>query len=88
MTLSVSVDSENPNEVRDAPQRRPLTQREMLIARLVASGRTNRRIAEHLGLSVRTIDAHISRIYKKVRIHTRAELSVLVASASLASRSE
>ncbi|MBK0297129.1 helix-turn-helix transcriptional regulator, partial [Bacillus sp. S34] len=40
----------------------PLTNREYEVAKLAADGLSNRRIAESLGLSVRTIDAHLSRV--------------------------
>jgi DNA-binding CsgD family transcriptional regulator len=56
----------------------PLTKREYEVARLAAQGFSNRRIAEHLGLSVRTIDAHMSRVFAKWDLHARSELADLV----------
>jgi DNA-binding NarL/FixJ family response regulator len=38
----------------------------------VASGRTNRQIAEELFLSVRTIDRHVARIFEKLDVSSRA----------------
>ena len=40
--------------------------------RLVATGRSNRRIAEELVLSERTVDRHVSNIFAKLRVSTRA----------------
>jgi ATP/maltotriose-dependent transcriptional regulator MalT len=53
----------------------PLTAREREIAELVASGRTNREIAEELVLSPRTIEAHLRSIYTKLEVRSRVELT-------------
>jgi DNA-binding CsgD family transcriptional regulator len=55
-----------------------LTAREMEIARLVRDGRTNRQIARVLGLSTKTVEAHLSRIFAKLSIPSRTVLAVLV----------
>ncbi|WIB43330.1 LuxR C-terminal-related transcriptional regulator [Curtobacterium sp. MCLR17_058] len=56
----------------------PLTKREYEVAELAAQGLSNRRIAESLGLSTRTIDAHLSRVFAKWDLHARSELSELL----------
>ena len=53
----------------------PLTAREHEIAELVATGRTNREIAEQLVLSPRTIEAHLRSIYAKLAVRSRVELT-------------
>lgn len=58
--------------------RPPLTNREHEVAELAASGLSNRRIAETLGLSVRTIDAHMSRVFAKWDVHARSELAEML----------
>ncbi|MCA5923714.1 LuxR C-terminal-related transcriptional regulator [Curtobacterium oceanosedimentum] len=55
-----------------------LTKREYEVAELAAQGLSNRRIAEVLGLSTRTIDAHLSRVFTKWDLHARSELSGLI----------
>jgi DNA-binding NarL/FixJ family response regulator len=50
----------------------------MEIARLVRDGRTNRQIARALGLSTKTVEAHLSRIFAKLSIPSRTVLAVLV----------
>ncbi|WP_439693735.1 helix-turn-helix transcriptional regulator [Curtobacterium sp. SP.BCo] len=55
-----------------------LTNREYEVAKLASEGLSNRRIAETLGLSVRTIDAHLSRVFTKWDLHARAELAELL----------
>ncbi|WP_405059102.1 LuxR C-terminal-related transcriptional regulator [Kribbella sp. NBC_01505] len=62
--------------------RAPLTQREWQIAELVADGYTNRRIAEMLLLSGRTVERHLSRIFTKLDITTRVTLAALVVQAN------
>ena len=49
-----------------------LSAREAEILRLVAAGLTNRAIAEALTISERTVDRHVSNIYTKLDVSTRA----------------
>jgi DNA-binding CsgD family transcriptional regulator len=49
-----------------------LTPRELQVLRLVASGKTNRAIAVELSLSEKTIDRHVSNIFNKIDVPTRA----------------
>jgi DNA-binding CsgD family transcriptional regulator len=49
-----------------------LTQRELQVLRLVASGATNKSIAADLVLSERTVDRHVSNIFAKLRLSSRA----------------
>ena len=48
-----------------------LTEREREVALLAARGRTSPEIAEALFLSVRTVDTHLSRVYRKLMIEGR-----------------
>ena len=38
----------------------------------VAAGQTNREIADDLGISERTVDRHVSNLYAKLGVSTRA----------------
>jgi DNA-binding CsgD family transcriptional regulator len=49
-----------------------LTPRELQVLRLVATGKTNRMIAEQLKLSEKTIDRHVSNIFNKIDVASRA----------------
>jgi DNA-binding NarL/FixJ family response regulator len=53
----------------------PLTKREEEVARLVAEGATNREIARLLFLSPKTVERHVSNVFKKVGVRNRAELA-------------
>lgn len=57
---------------REAPA--GLTTRETEIMRLIASGRTNKEIAEELGLSAHTVHRHRANIMRKLNMHRTAEL--------------
>jgi DNA-binding CsgD family transcriptional regulator len=52
-----------------------LTATERRVAGLIAAGATNRDAAAELFVSVRTIETHVASIYRKLGVHTRAELA-------------
>jgi DNA-binding CsgD family transcriptional regulator len=56
-----------------------LTAAELRIARLVADGRRNQEIGQALFMSVRSVEAHLTRTYRKLGIRSRSELARLVA---------
>ena len=51
-----------------------LTQREQEVLALVVSGRKNKQIAEELGISVKTVEAHRARAMEKMEVSSVAEL--------------
>lgn len=57
-----------------------LTPHELQIARLVAYGMTNREVAAKLFLSPKTIEYHLSAIYRKLDLRSRTQLAKLLAS--------
>jgi DNA-binding CsgD family transcriptional regulator/tetratricopeptide (TPR) repeat protein len=57
-----------------------LTAHELQIARLVAYGMTNREVAAKLFLSPKTIEYHLSQIYRKLDLRSRTQLASLMAS--------
>jgi DNA-binding NarL/FixJ family response regulator len=50
----------------------PLTARELHVLRLVAEGKTNKAIAAELSLSGKTVDRHVSNIFTKLDVPSRA----------------
>jgi DNA-binding CsgD family transcriptional regulator len=59
-----------------------LTAAEAQVAELVASGRTNKEVAAALYTSVATVEAHLTRIYRKLGLRSRSELARQMAQGS------
>jgi DNA-binding CsgD family transcriptional regulator len=55
-----------------------LTAREIDVARLVASGVSNREAARTLSLSESTVKTHLKRVYAKLGVRTRTHLALLI----------
>ena len=52
-----------------------LTAQEQAVARLVAVGMSNRQVAAELFVSIKTVQFHLTHIYAKLGISSRAELA-------------
>jgi DNA-binding NarL/FixJ family response regulator len=68
--------------MQDTPDYR-LTRRDKDILSLVAQGSTNREIAELLELGDKTVRNYVSRLYRKLAIQNRAQISPFLADAEL-----
>ncbi|MCL7452479.1 MAG: LuxR C-terminal-related transcriptional regulator [Anaerolineae bacterium] len=53
-----------------------ITPREVEVLRLVAAGHSNRAIAEQLVISVWTVKSHLTKIYRKLDVTSRAQAAV------------
>ncbi|GAA1850191.1 hypothetical protein GCM10009836_32480 [Pseudonocardia ailaonensis] len=60
-----------------------LSSRELEVVRLVADGRSNREIGELLFISEKTAGRHLSNIFTKLGVHTRAEAARIAAEQGL-----
>jgi LuxR family maltose regulon positive regulatory protein len=66
---------------RDAPSPTPpptelpeaLSERELEVLQLIASGKSNRRIASELFVSVGTVKTHVNNLYRKLDSHSRTQ---------------
>ena len=67
------ADSQRPTPM--APIGETLTAQELQVAAIAANGNTNREIAGQLFLSVKTIEMHLSRVYRKLNVRSRTELA-------------
>jgi DNA-binding CsgD family transcriptional regulator len=74
--LGAALDVERLDRAAAAAGRRtpdgPLSEREIEVLRLVAAGRTNREVAAALTISERTVDRHVSNIFTKLDVSSRA----------------
>ena len=59
-----------------------LTETERLVAQLAASGLSNKEVADRTFLAVKTVEANLARVYRKLGIRSRAELGARMGSAS------
>jgi DNA-binding CsgD family transcriptional regulator len=59
---------------RDQTAAERLTPQELQVALLVSDGLTNRDVAARLFLSQKTVEFHLTHIYRKLDIHSRSEL--------------
>ena len=75
------------DELRRASPRprrdRKLTSAEEQVAALVVQGHTNREVAAQLFTTISTVEAHLTRIYRKLGIRSRAQLMRAVADGTL-----
>jgi DNA-binding NarL/FixJ family response regulator len=55
-----------------------LSEREIQVARQVASGASNREIASQLSISERTVKAHLTSIFEKLGLRDRLQLSLKI----------
>ena len=61
-------------EPQTGPALAGLTPAEQRVARLVATGRTNRQVAAELYVSVKTVEFHLGHIFDKLGIRSRKDL--------------
>jgi DNA-binding CsgD family transcriptional regulator len=61
------------------PARSDLTETERRVARAAATGRTVRQVGDELFISPKTVEANLTRVYRKLGIGGRAELAAWVA---------
>ncbi len=55
-----------------------LTEREQAVAMAVASGASNKEIAGRLGITERTVKAHLSAAFEKLNVRDRLQLTLLI----------
>jgi DNA-binding CsgD family transcriptional regulator len=59
-----------------------LTPAQSRVAEMAVAGATNREIAQALYMSERSVEAHLTKVYRELGIRSRAQLSGALAAAS------
>jgi HD-GYP domain-containing protein (c-di-GMP phosphodiesterase class II) len=59
-----------------APTTHGLSERELDVSRLLARGKTNKEIADLLGISTRTVHNHVAHIFDKLGVHSRSGAAI------------
>jgi DNA-binding CsgD family transcriptional regulator len=54
-----------------------MTKSELAVAQLVATGLTNREIAERLFVSPHTVNTHLRQVFAKLEVNSRVDLTRL-----------
>jgi DNA-binding NarL/FixJ family response regulator len=70
----VAMEEAGPEKPGEADPYEALTDREKQVLKLVAEGRSNKEVAELLGISVKTAMSHREHVMEKLGVHNRTEL--------------
>jgi DNA-binding CsgD family transcriptional regulator/AraC-like DNA-binding protein len=70
-----TLDAAAAGSLADAGSRRVLTDCELRVAELAAQGRSNKEISRQAFITVSTVEQHLTKVYRKLRIRGRSELS-------------
>ena len=70
--LGAAIDARAPGRSPSPGARHGLTPRELQVLRRLATGESNKAIAARLGVSPRTVDRHVSNLFTKLHVSSRA----------------
>lgn len=65
-----------------------LTKQEQQVLARVARGQSNARIAQELYVSIRTVESHLYRLFKKLKVTSRTEAAIYAFHSNLVSNPE
>jgi FixJ family two-component response regulator len=88
LALAVEQRSLQARQAEIATRLALLTPREHEVMEMVADGRSNKEIANALGVSAKTVEAHRARVMEKTGARSLAELVRMVLTANLADEDE
>jgi len=62
----------------DSKKLAKLSARELEVAKMIKAGEKNKKIAQHLNISERTVKAHLTSAFKKLEVKDRLQLALLM----------
>jgi DNA-binding NarL/FixJ family response regulator len=74
--MITAIPTSPPEPEEDQADISELTDRELEVSKLVASGMTNKEIAEEIEVTVRTVKAHMTSIFNKTGLRDRVALAL------------
>lgn len=74
-TLRIEIPLDPPSAALTVEGAEELTDREKQVLRLVATGISNQRIGDQLGITANTVKYHVANLLRKYGARTRAELA-------------
>ncbi len=76
--IAIAVCDKARTALSESPLRERLTRRELEVASLVADGEPAKNVAAALSITVHTARRHTEHVFRKLGVHTRAELTNVV----------
>ncbi len=73
----------DPADQRLAQRLASLTPQQLRVLQSIAAGRLNKQIADELGITERTVKAHVSALFEKLAVRNRTQAGVLMQSLEL-----
>jgi DNA-binding NarL/FixJ family response regulator len=70
--------AERPGGPPTYPWYATLSERERQVAWCVAAGSSNRDIAHALAISEKTVEKHLTRVFAKIGVRSRAQLAIFI----------
>jgi DNA-binding NarL/FixJ family response regulator len=75
---TAGISQPSSQSVQAAPWETKLTEREREVAKVVAAGASNKEVARQLGITERTVKAHLTTIMDKLGVRDRLQLALAV----------
>ena len=76
LVSAITTRDESPTAKPKAPGLEDLTEREIEVLKLIASGKSNREIADEMVISEKTVKTHVSNVLSKLNLDDRTQAAI------------